>query len=156
MRWFRIALPILLLLLLCGCSTPPEVGDFSFTPPQGYRIVDVTEKTCTIVNEEDIPVGGVNLTQLRARDIRKDSDDLFRYLNQVAWGCEFFSWHGGDRQHPVQYMNLTITDPETQEKQEYYRVFFVKDSGVYDLWFNLSRIDREQVSAFLPMAEAQE
>lgn len=155
----RITLVMLALLaavILFGCSAPPEVGDFSFDLPEGYRITDVTEKSCTIVNEEKVQVGGINLTGLRAKDIWKSgSDDFGRYLNDVAWGCEFFSWQGGDRSHPLQYMSLTVTDPDTQQKQEYYRVFFVKASGVYDMWFDLEQIDRDAISDFFFIAEAK-
>ena len=156
MRRLPLALLAAVLLLISGCSALPEVGDFSFSVPAEYHISHVTDRSCAIVNGENIPVGGVNLTDLLAKDIRKGSDELFRYLNEVAWGCEFFSWHGGDRSHPLQYMSLTVTDPETQQKQEFYRVFFTKDSGVYDMWFDLSLIDQEEISAFLPIAEAKE
>ena len=155
----RIALTAFVLLaavILFGCSTPPEVGDFSFELPDGFSITDVTEKGCTIVNSENIQVGGINLTPLRVKDLRGDRDALYQYLNEVAWGCEFFSWKGGDRSHPVKYMTLSVTDPDTQQKQEYYRLFFVRKSGVYDMWFDLARIDRDTVSAFYPIAEAKE
>ncbi len=52
--------------------------------------------------------------------------------------------------------SLTVTDPDTQQKQEYYRVFFVRKSGVYDMWFDLAQIDRDTVSEFFPIAEAKE
>lgn len=156
----RIALAIFTLLtaaMLYGCSAPPEIGDFSFDLPEGYQLSDVTEKSCAIVNGEKISVGGINYTGLRAKDIRDGGSVAFgRYLNDVAWGCEYFSWNGGDRSHPLQYMSLTVTNPETQQKQEYYRVFFVKDSGVYDMWFDLAQIDRDTISEFFPIAEAKE
>lgn len=156
----RISLVMFALLTamtLFGGSTPPEVGDFTFDLPEGFSMADITEKSCTIVNSENIQVGGINLTGLRAKDIRKSgSDDFGRYLNDVAWGCEFFSWNGGDRSHPLQYMSMTVTDPDTQQKQEYYRVFFVRKSGVYDMWFDLAQIHRDTVSEFFPIAEAKE
>lgn len=143
--------------MLLGCSAPPEIGDFSFDLPEGYRISDVSEKSCVIVHTDHVPVGGINLTGLRVKDIRNNGTDTFyRYLNDVAYGCEFFSWHGGDRTHPLQYLNLTVMNPETQQKQEYYRIFFVKASGVYDMWFDLAQIDRDTVSEFFPIAEAKE
>ena len=156
----RISLVMFALLTamtLFGCSAPPEVGDFTFDLPEGFSMADITEKSCSIVNSENIQVGGINLTGLRAKDIRKSgSDDFGRYLNDVAWGCEFFSWNGGDRSHPLQYMSMTVTDPDTQQKQEYYRVFFVRKSGVYDMWFDLAQIHRDTVSEFFPIAEAKE
>ena len=83
---------LLTAMTLFGCSAPPEVGDFTFDLPEGFSMADITEKSCTIVNSENIQVGGINLTGLRAKDIRKSgSDDFGRYLNDVAWGCEFFS-----------------------------------------------------------------
>ena len=53
-------------------------------------------------------------------------------------------------------MSMTVTDPDTQQKQEYYRVFFVRKSGVYDMWFDLAKIDRDAVSKFFPIAEVKE
>ena len=53
-------------------------------------------------------------------------------------------------------MNMTVTDPDTQQKQEYYRVFFVRKSGVYDMWFDLSLIEFDTVSEFFPIAEVKE
>lgn len=156
-RIFLAVLALLAAITLLGCSAPPENGDFSFDLPEGYRIEDVTQKSCVIVNDEKTSVGGINYTGLRAKDIRESESVAFgRYLNDVAWGCEYFSWHGGDRGHPLQYMSMTITDPETQQKREFYRVFFVKASGVYDMWFDLARIDRDAVSEFFPIAEAKE
>lgn len=148
---------LLLAVGLFGCDSPPEIGDFTFELPEGYRISEVTEKSCTIVNDQDVPVGGIIYTGLRAKDIRDSESVAFGcYLNEAAYGCEYFSWHGGDRSHPLQYMNMSVTNPDTQEKQNYYRVFFVKDSGVYDMWFDLSVMDEDSVSAFFPIAEAKD
>lgn len=156
-RIVLVMFTLLMAVTLLGCSAPPEVGDFSFTLPEGFHISDGTEKSCTIVNDENVPIGGINLTALRAKDIRKSGSDAFgRYLNEVAWGCEFFSWHGGDRSHPLQYMSMKVTDPDTLQEQEYYRVFFVRKSGVYDMWLDLAQIDRDTVSEFFPIAEAKE
>lgn len=155
----RICLAIFALVVttaLFGCSAAPEVGDFSIPVPEGFQIAEIKEKSCTIVNSESIQVGGINLTPLRVKDLRGDRDALYQYLNEVAWGCEFFSWKGGDRSHPVKYMTLYVTDPDTQQKQEYYRLFFVRKSGVYDMWFDLSLIGRDTVSEFFPIAEAKE
>lgn len=151
-----VLLALLTAALLFGCAAPPEVGDFTFDLPEGFRMAQITEASCTIVNSQDTQVGGINLTPLRVKDLRGDRDALYQYLNQVAWGCEFFSWKGGDRSHPVKYMTLYVTDPETQQKQEFYRLFFVRKSGVYDMWFDLAKIDRETVSEFYPIAEAKE
>ena len=65
------------------------------------------------------------------------------------------SWLGGSFLHPIQQMTVYVTDPETQEKQEYPCYLFVKDFGVYDLWFDSSLISSEAISEFEPIVEAK-
>ena len=48
-----------------------------------------------------------------------------------------------------------VTDPDTQERAEYQRVLFVKDSSVYDMWFNKALIGEDMISAFYSIAEAK-
>lgn len=158
MRKVRLALVILALsVLISGCQTggqPPEKGDFTCDLPEGFTISNVTERDCAIVDSSGVAVGGMILTDLRVKDLTdQDSGALPQYLEAIAEGSEYFSWAGGDRKHPIHYLTQSFPDPNTQQKREYYRIFFVKDSGVYDLWFDLERIDEDTISGFLPIAE---
>lgn len=154
-----IFLIALLSVILSGChgeESAPEKGDFSYDLPEGFTISDVTEKDCAIVDSDGVTVGGMILTDLKAKDLTDaDSVAMPQYLEKIAEGSEYFSWTGGDAQHPVHYLTQYFTDPKTQVKREYYRIFFVKDSGVYDLWFDLERVDENAISGFLPIAETK-
>ena len=137
-------------------SAPPQKGDFSFELPAGYQVTEVTDTSCAIIDADGTAVGGIRLTGLRPRDIRHlDTRAFNTYINEVAYGCEYFSWLGGSFFHPHQHMGMYVTDPETQEKQEYYRYLFVKDFGVYDLWFDRSLISSEAISEFELIVEAK-
>ncbi len=137
-------------------SAPPQKGDFSFELPAGYQVTEVTDTSCSIIDADGTAVGGIRLTGLRPRDIRSPSSRAFDvYMDEVAYGCEYFSWLGGSFFHPHQHMGIYVTDPETQEKQEYYRYLFVKDFGVYDLWFDRSLISSEAISEFELIVEAK-
>lgn len=158
-KLWLISVMLLLSLLISGCQTgnqPPEKGDFTCQLPEGFTIGDVTDKSCTILNSDGAAVGGMILTELKIKDLTdEDSVALPQYLEAIAEGSEYFSWTGGDAQHPVHYLTQYFTDPKTQVKREYYRIFFVKDSGVYDLWFDLERVDENAISGFLPIAETK-
>lgn len=137
-------------------SAPPQKGDFSFELPAGYQVTEVTDTSCSIIDAHGTAVGGIRLTGLRPRDIRSPSSRAFDvYMDEVAYACEYFSWLGGSFLHPIQQMTVYVTDPETQEKQEYPRYFFVKDFGVYDLWFDSSLISSEAILEFEPIVEAK-
>lgn len=136
-------------------SAPPQKGDFSFELPAGYQVTEVTDTSCSIIDADGTAVGGIRLTGLRPRDIRSMNTKADAYLNEVAYGCEYLSWRGGSFLHPIQQMTVYVTDPETQEKQEYYRYLFVKDFGVYDLWFDRSLISSEAISEFELIVEAK-
>ncbi len=137
-------------------SAPPEKGDFSFELPAGYQLAEVTDTSCSIVDADGTAVGGIRLTGLRPRDIRSPSSRAFHvYMDEVAYGCEYFSWLGGSFFHPHKHMGMYVTDPETQEKQEYSRYLFVKDFGVYDLWFDRSLISSEAISEFELIVKAK-
>ncbi len=149
---------VLLGALLAGyyfLSAPPQKGDFSFALPPGYRYDQVTDTSCSIIDADGTAVGGIRLTGLRPRDIRSMNTKADAYLNEVAYGCEYLSWRGGSFLHPIQQMTVYVTDPETQEKQEFSRYLFVKDFGVYDLWFDCSLISPEAISEFEPFVEAK-
>lgn len=151
-----LAVLMAIIVALSGYSSVPETGDFTFQIPEGYELSDVTEKSCTILNSQGAAVGGINLTGLRVGELRGDRQALYQYLNQVADDYSFFSWRGGDWFHPTKFMTLTVTDPETKQTQQFYRLFFVKDSGVYEMWFDLSQIERDAITPFYPIAEAKE
>jgi len=152
-----VLMMILLSVAMCGCHSDSSTkGDFTFDLPDGFTISDVTDQHCVIEDSSGTAVGGFVLTDLQAKDLREsNSSALGRYLNNVAWGCEFLSWHAGDYWHPIQLVSLSVTDPDTQERAEYERVLFVKDSSVYDMWFNKALIDEDMISAFYSIAEAK-
>lgn len=158
MRKGTLVLLILLLsVMISGChgeDSAPEKGDFSYDLPEGFTISDVTERDCAIVDSDGVTVGGMILTDLKAKDLTDtDSVAMPQYLEKIAEGSEYFSWTGGDDAHPIWYLTQYFTDPDTQERKEYDRVFFVKDAGVYDMWFDMERIDEDTISGFLPIAE---
>lgn len=149
---------VLLGALLTGyyfLSAPPQKGDFSFALPLGYQYDQITDTSCSIVDADGTAVGGICLTGLRPRDIRSMNTKADAYLNEVAYGCEYLSWRGGSFLHPIQQIGMYVTNPETQEKQEYSRYLFVKDFGVYDLWLDCSLISPEAISEFELIVEAK-
>ena len=157
----KFALATLLLAFIIGgyciSSLPPEKGVFAFDLPAGYRISEITDKNCSIVDAKGTVIGGVILTDLRAKDIRNlDSNAFAVYLNDVVYGCEYFSWAGGDFRHPLKYVSQSVTISDTQKEKKYYRVFFVKNSGVYDMWFDLDLINMDAVSEFYSIAETKQ
>lgn len=163
-KTYKVILAISIAVVLLGAllagyyflSAPPQKGDFSFALPPGYQYDQITDTSCSIVDADGTAVGGIRLTGLRPRDIRSPSSRAFDvYMDEVAYGCEYFSWLGGSFFHPHQHMGMYVTDPETQEKQEYYRYLFVKDFGVYDLWFDSSLISSEAISEFESIVEAK-
>lgn len=155
MRKLNLLFVVLMLLtMFSGCHTgnaAPQKADFTFDLPDGFAIANATDTSCSIVDQEGASVGGFLLTDLKARDI-KDTDGkaVPLYLNDLVYGCEFFCWHGNDPDHPVQYITL-----QNDGQKESYRVLFVKDGAVYDMWFDLKQIDEDTVSEFLPIAEGK-
>ncbi len=127
-------------------------NSFDFSLPEGYEIADVTDKSCSIVDANGTAVGGFVLTGLTARSVRDMDRDMGVYLRNIDESYEYFSWKGGDFWHPVQDMSLNITIPGREEKKVYSRIFFVKDSGVYDMWFDCDLIDEKAISEFRPIA----
>lgn len=152
-----IVIILTLVLAVSGCGSRekvPEAGDFSFTLPRGFTISDVTEKSCAIVDAEGTVVGGFLFTDLTPGELwDDDSDALFRYFNEVAYGCEYFGWKGGDKENPLRYVSLSFTEPETEKKRQTERVLFVSEGGVYDMWFDTERIGEGKISEFYPIAE---
>lgn len=152
-----VFLIILLTVLMCGChSDSVQKGDFTFELPEGFTVSDVTDQSCAIKDSSGTTVGGFILTGLRARDLQgSDNTALNRYLNNVAWGCEFFSEPADNHWYTIQLVRMSVTDPDTRERSEYQRVLFVKDSAVYDMWFDKALMDEDTIWSFYPIAEGK-
>ena len=154
----RMSLVLVLVLVLSfgGCGQKKE-PDLNFQMPEGYSLSEVQEASCSIVREEDgQAVGGINATQLTVKDLRKG---LYAgYLDQASGselGAEFFSWSGGSRQHPIEYVSETVSYPDTEEKQEYQRILFECENVIYDMWFHTELMDKKEISdLFYPILEA--
>ena len=160
MRKVKLILVFLVLaMVISGCNSrekAPEAGDFSFELPEGFTISDVTDMTCTVRDGEGTVVSTIRLADITPSQLWDDDDGaLPRYLNKVAYGCEYFGWKGGDEAHPLHYITLYFPDPDTLERRESYRVLFVKDGGVYDMWLDRKKLDADTVTAFEAIAEAQ-
>lgn len=156
-RWILVFLILALAVSGCGSrEAVPEAGNFSFELPEGFTISDVTDTSCTVLDGEGAVVSTIRLTDITPSQLWDDDDGaLPRYLNKVAYGCEYFGWKGGDEAHPLHYITLYFPDPDTLERRESYRVLFVKDGGVYDMWLDRKKLDADAVTAFEAIAEAQ-
>ena len=153
-----IAAILMLALAISGCAfreEVPEAGNFSFELPEGFTISDVTDMTCTVRDGEGTVVSTIRLTDITPPQLWDDDGALPRYLNKVAYGCEYFGWKGGDEAHPLHYITLYFPDPDTLERRESYRVLFVKDGGVYDMWLDRKKLDADTITAFEAVAERQ-
>ena len=159
MRKVKLILVFLVLaMVISGCNSrekAPEAGDFSFELPEGFTISDVTDMTCTVRDGEGTVVSTIRLTDITPSQLWDDDGALPRYLNKVAYGCEYFGWKGGDEAHPLHYIKLYFPDPDTLERRESYRVLFVKDGGVYDIWLDRKKLDADTITAFEAVAERQ-
>lgn len=161
MRKFYVMIIVLcLVMMISGCKMTTSdntdaSANFDFTLPEGFVMEDVTDTACSVVRDGET-VGGFILTDMKVSDLTDSrSAALLLYLENIAEGTEYFSWEGGDSEHPIQYLSQYFTDSHTQEKREYYRVFFVRDSSVYDMWFDTELIDEDAISEFLPIAGAE-
>lgn len=155
-KWILAVLMLTLALSGCGSREKvPQVGDFSFELPEGFTISDVTDMTCTVLDGEGTVVSTIRLTDITPSQLWDDDGALPRYLNKVAYGCEYFGWKGGDEAHPLHYITLYFSDPNTLQRREGYRVLFVKDGGVYDMWLDREKLDAQTVAAFEAVAERQ-
>ena len=161
----KTLLSILLILtavLLLGCQEQPipEKGDFTFSLPEGYSLSNITDKNCDILREDGTVVGGIILTEISQKDMKKDSDSpaIPRYLDSVAGPenmSEYFCWLGDEPDYPTLYMSHYVTNLETKEKTEYKRLIFVRDGGVYDLWLDPQIMDENHISDFNSIVETQ-
>ena len=155
-KWILAVLMLTLALSGCGSREKvPQVGNFSFELPEGFTISDVTDMTCTVLDGEGTVVSTIRLTDITPSQLWDDDGALPRYLNKVAYGCEYFGWKGGDEAHPLHYITLYFSDPNTLQRREGYRVLFVKDGGVYDMWLDREKLDADTITAFEAVAERQ-
>ena len=151
-----ISLLLLFALILPGCADKtavPEVGDFTFVLPEGYSVTDKTDTNCSITRDEDgTVVGGIILTQLTEKTM---DEKIPLHLDSVTGPeviNEYFSWNAESEGSPVKLVTHYMTDPETNVKEEFYRILFVKDGGVYDMWFDMKLIDIDEVKEiFYPL-----
>jgi len=160
MRRTIAAIFLILATFICGCGKNaqprvlPEKGDFSFILPEGYSLDDISDTECTIINEGGTAVGGIRLADILPKELAdKKSTALPRYLDSRVPGCEFFSWVGSDPKNPVHYVTQQFSDPETQERRAIYRLIFVKNDIVYDLYLDTALISDDEIERFHSVAE---
>ena len=150
-------LALIMMLVFSGCGKEePTKADFSFEMPEGYNITDLSEKSCEITREKDHQiVGGINKTLLSVKDLKKGN--YAGYIDEVSGselGAEYFSWEGGTRRHPIEYITQIVSYPDTDLKHEYQRIMFEHNKSVYDMWFDTELIDKEEISSkFYPIIE---
>ena len=152
---FVIALALSCLFVLNGCGKAdvPSVttGDFTMELPNGYTITDMTDTECTIV-KDGIAVGGIILTQLTEKSME---EKLPLHLDSVTGTeviNEYFSWNAEAEGSPVKLVSHYVTDPKTDVKEESHRIIFIKDGGVYDMWFDTKLIDIDEIEEkFYPL-----
>lgn len=146
---------VLGITIMAGCQNTPKSpkADFSFQIPDGYTILDATDTSCSIVSNETV-VGGIILTQLNEKDLnsKPHSDDFYRYMDSVAGPdliSEYILMGTGDKEL-IEVVNHMVTDPETDEVHNYQRLFFVRNSAIYDMWFDMEVMDENAVKKFYP------
>ena len=150
---------VVLIVLVCfsGCHTDntPSIEDiYTLELPQGYVLSGVDERTCSIIDNDGVIVGGVILTDLDVDDLLdSDSMTLAYYLNGVNEGSEYLSWKGDGQL--IRYVDQLFSDPNTQEEQRRFRGFVERNSAVYDIWFNTEQIDCETVQEYFSLFEAK-
>ena len=148
---FIVMLVISCLLALCGCCkadvSTVTVGDFALPLPDGYTITNISNIKCTIV-KGDVAIGGVILTPLTPKTM---DEKLPLYLDSITGTeviNEYFCWDAEASGTPVKLVSHYVTDPETNTKEEFYRIIFVKDGGIYDMWFDTELIGIDEVEEY--------
>lgn len=157
----RKVLLILFAVILCisfwGChaSNTTSIEDiYTLDLPQGCTLSGENERTCSIIDNDGVIVGGVILTDLDVDDLRdSDSMTLVRYLNETAEGSEFLSWKGDGQL--IRYVDQQYVDPDTQEEKRCFRGFVERNSAVYDIWFNIDQINYETVQEYFSIFETK-
>lgn len=148
-----LALSCLLVLFGCGKTDVPSVttGDFTMALPDGYTITDISDTNCTIVKDGNA-VGGIILTQLTEMSMDEKIPLHLDSITGTEVINEYFSWDAESEGSPVKLVSHYMTDPETNVKEEFHRIIYVKDGGVYDMWFDTKMIDMEEIEeAFYPL-----
>lgn len=148
------AIFLLFVLMLTGCGDKtviPEVGDFSFDLPEGYSIVNITDKSCSITRDEDNTVaGGIEVTTLTLKDVNgSKSDNIMLYLQNDFHdtnNVEYITSHWG-KKHKIVSVNLKKYTDEGQEEM-YTHFFFEKDMGVYHIWLYQDVVDADVQKEF--------
>ena len=137
-----LILYLLLLLTLCGCSEPPyssAVGDFTFYPPEGYSIEEITDLNCVLVRDADSTVvGGIELTAMKRKVLTEDhAKTILHYLQEdfhKTYNVEYITSHWGSGNPLVSVHLRKYEQDETQTM--YTHIFYRRDSWVYHLWLN--------------------
>ena len=143
-----LLITVLLILSGCGCgdSDEPKTADFAITLPPGVSFSDVTDTTASIIIDSRA-VGGIVLTDIRGRNMKRlDDKALFQYIDSCApmplmgeW-ISMFCENDGD---PFIRVDLKITDTETNNIVDHTHFLYMKEEGVYDIWFDDAFVDDE-------------
>ena len=154
-----LILSLLLVLMLSGCAEHPvasAAGDFTFYPPEGYSIEDITDINCTILRETDSTVvGGIEVTTLSRKSLtRKNDNSIILYLQDEfhkTLDVEFIleRWNDGD---PIVIVHLRKHEDSNSETM-FSHIFYEKDSRIYHIWLNEDTAGEEAASDFLKVLE---
>lgn len=140
----------LLLVFLTGCSTRSTSEIFytiSSTLPSNITLREDSETEYAMLNQSQTAFGGISLTDLSPSDINKGSSKMTLYYDTVLPGCQIGGWRGGRFLHRIWYNTLSVADSESSSEKEYYSVLFIHNSHVYDMWFDLSKIEFDQAKS---------
>lgn len=154
-----LSLSLLLVLMLSGCAEHPvasAAGDFTFYPPEGYSIEDVTDINCTILREEDSTVvGGMEVTTLtRTALTRKKDNSIILYLQDEfhqTKDVEYILERWNDSL-PLVIVHLRKHEDSNSETM-FSHIFYEKDSRIYHIWLNEDMAGEEAADAFLKVLE---
>lgn len=154
-----LTLVLATIFILCGCAENPvasAAGDFTFYPPVGYFIEDITDLNCTIVRDEDFTVvGGIEVTTLSHKSLtRKNDNSIILYLQDEfhkTLDVEYIleRWNDGV---PMVIVHLRKHEDSHSETM-FSHIFFLKDDWVYHLWLNEDVAGEEAADAFLKVLE---
>ncbi len=154
MKRFFLIQCMLLASLLSGCllSQADHNSDvFPFIMPEGYQLLNTSESECSIVDQSDQTIGGIVLTNLHPRSIREE--DIISYYDQILPECEIAGWRGGSFWHRIWYNSIGVTNQESSNQDRYYSIIFSRGKHVYDMWFDLSRIEYSNLKDFKAIVE---
>lgn len=147
---------IFCLLFTTGCSNQqvPDIGDFSFIPPDGYALTDITDLSCSVIREADSQaIGGMELTELSKKDLNgKNTQNIVNYLMadfHQTNDVEYLTSHWG-KHHKIVIVHLDKPG-ESGREEHFSHIFFEKDSGVYHLWLDLNIVDYDTETQFKAM-----